>query len=130
MFGGHLRQLNRYARHRGFFVKRFPKTSLRPSYFAPTALLAWAALGWLPALALPLWGGLWAASLGLYLALAAAEAARMLSRAPGEKRGFALWSLLAGGLVATHFSYGWNLMVGLLSGRMEEERSAMTGKAA
>lgn len=123
MFRGHLRQLNRYARHRGFFVKRFPKTSLRASYFAPTALLAWAALGWLPAALLPGGLSLWGASLGLYALLAVLEALRLVWRAPEAKRGLALLFLVAGGLVATHLSYGWNLMVGLLSARMEEERS-------
>jgi GT2 family glycosyltransferase len=130
MFAGHLRQLNRYARHRGFFVKRFPKTSLRPSYFAPTALLAWTLLGWLPASLLP--GGLmlWAASLGAYALIAAVEAARLTASAPKEKRGWSLWALVWGGIAATHFSYGWNLLVGLVAGRMEEERAAMTGKPA
>jgi GT2 family glycosyltransferase len=130
MFRAHLRQLNRYARHRGFFVKRFPKTSLRPSYFAPSALLAWALLGWTPALCFPLWLGLWAASLGAYALLALLEAARLVVRAPAGKRGARLWLLVAGGLMATHISYGWNLLVGLRSAHMEEERGAMTGKTA
>ncbi|HTB21328.1 MAG TPA: glycosyltransferase [bacterium] len=130
MFAAHLRQLNRYARHRGFFVKRFPKTSLRPSYFAPTALLAWFLLGWLPAAPCPAWLGWWAASLGLYALAALLEAARLALGAPKDRRGLRLWLLTAGGLAATHLSYGWNLMVGLLSSRMTEERSAMTGTAA
>ena len=130
MFGGHLKQLNRYARHRGFFVKRFPQTSLRPSYFAPTALLAWTALGWAPALLAPAWGVWWAASLAAYALLALLEAARLAARAPRGHRGLRLWLLVAGGLVATHLSYGWNLMVGLLAGQMEEERAAMTGAGA
>ena len=130
MFRAHLRQLNRYARHRGFFVKRFPKTSLRPSYFAPTALLAWTLLGWLPAALWPGALGLWGLSLGVYALLVLLEAARLCLRAPRDKRGLALWSLTAGGLAATHYNYGWNLMVGLLSSRMQEEKTAMTGTAA
>ena len=129
MFAGHVRQLNRYARHRGFFVKRFPKTSLRPSYFAPTALLAWTALGWAPGLVWPSAGTLWAFSLLAYLLLAVAESSRLVPRAPSLKRGPKLWFLVAAGLVVTHFSYGWNLLLGLFSARMDEERSAMTGKA-
>lgn len=131
MFAGHLRQLNRYARHRGFFVKRFPKTSLRASYFAPSALLAWAALGWLPALAPQpglRWAALWAASLAGYALIAALEAARLQPLAPADKRGVKLWALTGLGIAATHFSYGWNLLVGLASGRMEEERHQQTGK--
>lgn len=36
LLGAHLRQLGRYAFHRGYFCKRFPSNSLRPSYFVPT----------------------------------------------------------------------------------------------
>jgi GT2 family glycosyltransferase len=127
MFRGHLRQLNRYARHRGFFMKRFPQTSLRPSYFAPTALLLWVALGWAPALAWPAWGALWAASLGAYLGLASLEALRLCRQAPAGKRGLRLWAWVAGGQVATHLGYGWNLLVGLASARMEEENPVRPG---
>lgn len=52
----------------------------------------------------------------------------MTLKAPRERRGPALWALVWGGIVATHLSYGWNLLVGLASGRMEEERQHMTGK--
>ncbi len=124
MLAGHLRQLNRYARHRGFFVKRFPKTSLRASYFAPSVLLIWVLLGWVAA------PEFWADSLAIYALLAALEAARMQSRAPRERRGFWLWVLVTCGLVATHLSYGFNFMLGLFSSKMQEERVAMTGKQA
>ena len=36
LFLPHLRQLGRYGFHRGYFVKRFPATSCRLSYFVPT----------------------------------------------------------------------------------------------
>ena len=36
LFLPHLRQLGRYGFHRGYFVKRFPATSCRFSYFVPT----------------------------------------------------------------------------------------------
>jgi GT2 family glycosyltransferase len=127
MFGGHLRQLNRYARHRGFFMKRFPKTSLRPSYFAPTALLLWVALGWLPGLAWPVWPLGWALSLAAYLGLAALEALRLCLGAPDGKRGPRLWALVWAGQVATHLSYGFNLVVGLVAARMQEESPVRPG---
>ncbi|MBE6396919.1 MAG: glycosyltransferase [Lentisphaerae bacterium] len=48
LFAAHLRQLGRYGFHRGYFVKRFPVTSCRFSYFVPTLfvlyLLALAAI--------------------------------------------------------------------------------------
>jgi hypothetical protein len=73
---------------------------------------------------------LWALSLGAYALIAAVEAARLTASAPKAKRGLKLWALVWGGIAATHFSYGWNLLVGLVAGRMEEERAAMTGKPA
>jgi glycosyltransferase involved in cell wall biosynthesis len=121
MYRGHLRQVNSYAKHRGYFVKRFPKTSLRPSYFAPSGLLAWVLLGWAPALAVPGWAVLWAASLAAYGSLAAVEALRGLFKAPEERRGLALWWLTFSGIVVTHLSYGWHFMVGLASRKLGEE---------
>lgn len=35
----HLIQLSRYAAHRGFFAKKFPRTSLKFSYFVPSLFL-------------------------------------------------------------------------------------------
>ncbi len=35
-FTGHINQVKNYATHRGYFVKRFPETSFRLSYFIPT----------------------------------------------------------------------------------------------
>ena len=32
----HFRQIGNYALHRGFFAKKYPKTSLKIGYFAPT----------------------------------------------------------------------------------------------
>lgn len=38
----HLRQVGGYGLHRGYFAKRYPETSLRAAYFAPSALLLFA----------------------------------------------------------------------------------------
>lgn len=50
--GRHLKQVGAYGLHRGFFVKKYPETSRRPAYFAPSGLLALAlvtlVLPWLP----------------------------------------------------------------------------------
>ena len=41
----HLRQISAYGLHRGFFAKRFPKTSLRWRYFMPSAFILFIAFG-------------------------------------------------------------------------------------
>lgn len=132
LFGPHLRQVSRYARHRGYFARKFPETSLRPAYFAPSLLLlgtlgevfcaaAWAffrtgAFGCasgdgLRACALyelvfrgPAAFG--AAVLALYfgIALCATFSARLRA-----------WAWTLAGTVATHYAYGWNFMRGLLA---------------
>jgi len=38
-FFAHLRQVGAYGLHRGFFAKRFPETSLKLAYFAPSAMV-------------------------------------------------------------------------------------------
>ena len=45
LFGPHLRQLGRYGFHRGYFVKRFPATSCRLSYFVPSLFVLGVLLG-------------------------------------------------------------------------------------
>ncbi|GAC1332050.1 MAG: hypothetical protein NVSMB17_10720 [Candidatus Dormibacteria bacterium] len=37
IWGAHLRQVANVGLHRGYFVKAYPQTSLRPTYFLPTA---------------------------------------------------------------------------------------------
>ena len=41
LFGPHLRQLGRYAFHRGYFVKRYPSNSLHLSYFIPSLFVVY-----------------------------------------------------------------------------------------
>jgi cellulose synthase/poly-beta-1,6-N-acetylglucosamine synthase-like glycosyltransferase len=40
LFLPHLRQLGRYAFHRGYFVKRYPSNSMKLSYFIPSLFVA------------------------------------------------------------------------------------------
>lgn len=39
LFGPHLRQIGRYALHRGYFARRFPNTSRRVGYMIPSLLV-------------------------------------------------------------------------------------------
>lgn len=87
----HLRQLYRWARHRGAFARAGGANSLRPAYFAPSALIAGILLG--PFVSRPLWrAGLLAYGLACLLA--------------GHDRNPARWLRLAGAIAATHAAYG------------------------
>lgn len=123
MYRGHLKQVNSYALHRGYFVKKFPATSLRPSYFVPSIFLAAVALGWIPGLWSVLWSGLWLGGLALYGLLVVRESLRMGRTAPAEKQGLQLFWLTASGIVVTHLNYGWYFLRGLVAPRLKEERA-------
>jgi len=113
LFGGHLRQVTSYATHRGYFVKKFPETSLRPGYFFPSLLVFGLALGWLPALVWAPWLTLWLAGTGadLLAVMGTGLAARPLRLAP--------W--VAAGVLITHLAYGVYFLIGLFAPRLSEE---------
>jgi len=118
LFGPHLRQLGRYAFHRGHFCRRFPSNSLHLSYFVPTAFVAylvvWVVLVLLPQPAVMpaalfcLWQGLVSVPALAYLALAVLTT---VSRNP------VVWALTLCGVFATHVTYGVRFLGGLLSRR-------------
>ena len=114
VFKPHLRQLRRYAEHRGYFVKRFPANSLEPAYFVPTALVCVLGAGWLPALVHPSWWWVYAVVVGTYLALAFFAGLRS----------FSIRSVFAvtAGIIASNVTYGVFFIKGLLSARLPEER--------
>ena len=114
LFGPHLRQLGRYAFHRGYFCKRFPSNSLHLSYFIPSlfvaylaAVLAMAAVAlFVPAISriaafafLPL-------ALYLLLVLVTSVAFNPLS-----------WLLTAACVFASHVIYGVKFVMGLCASK-------------
>ncbi len=97
LFAAHLRQLGRYAFHRGYFVKRFPSNSLRFSYFIPSLFVLYLFIS--PLFWYPLVG---------YGALV------LLSTfAPNPLT----WLLTAAGLFTTHVTYGVRFLQGLLAAK-------------
>jgi hypothetical protein len=114
LFGPHLRQLGRYAFHRGYFMKRFPSNSLHASYFVPSLFVAYlAAL----AVAAPfarfaprpsLWFACAAAPLACYAALVAATTFSVRPH---------VWLATAAGVVASHLVYGIRFVQGLCARR-------------
>ena len=124
LFGPHLRQVSRYARHRGFFARKFPSTSRKLSYMLPSLFVIGAATGLPLVLATQwiVWRGLIVAQcleaaylcvMVLYLALTCLSC--MALRDPRR------WATVWAGVVATHFAYGINFMRGLFSSGMERE---------
>ena len=112
LFLPHLRQIGRYALHRGFFAKTFPATSLRLAYMIPSLFVlgivcGGAACAFLPPL-LPVYLGV----LALYGALTFLAA---FHRNPLG------WLLSWLGIVMTHLVYGIRFLIGLLVRRLPGE---------
>ena len=116
LFGAHLRQLGRYAFHRGYFVKRFPSNSLRLSYFIPTLFVAYLFV-WAILIAIPqpdimsvelfcLWQGVVSVPMLTYILLALLTT---FSLNP------AVWIVTLCGVLATHVTYGIRFLGGLLA---------------
>jgi glycosyltransferase involved in cell wall biosynthesis len=114
VFGAHLRQLGRYAFHRGYFVKRFPSNSARLSYFVPSAFVAYIAL--LAVTAAACASGFVHPTVLAVAALPAAVYALVTvvgSFSPNP----VTWILTWAGIVATHVTYGIRFLSGLVAGR-------------
>jgi cellulose synthase/poly-beta-1,6-N-acetylglucosamine synthase-like glycosyltransferase len=109
LFGPHLRQIGRYALHRGHFAKRFPSTSLRFSYLIPTLFVLGLVVG-LPLAFLHPW--LFYAYFGVVALYGFITLASSASLSPS------LWFMTWLGVMATHVVYGIRFLMGLLSRRM------------
>mgnify|MGYP001499944814 CR=1 FL=1 len=116
LFEKHLLQIRRYAEHRGYFVKRFPSTSLRWHYFLPSFLVAFFIVGALGAIAWPAWRWLYGAAVLAYL-LAAMLSGMLSLNLPRA-------ILVFSGIVLTHWTYGIFFVKGLLTKSLREEVSA------
>ena len=112
LFGGHVRQIKSYALHRGFFVKRFPETSMRLNYFIPTLLSLGLLLGF-PLSFVPVLGSIYLASVAVYLASV------LVSSVLSSRQRVTLLPLVFVGTVMTHVVYGLWFMVGLTANKLE-----------
>ena len=109
LFGPHLRQVGRYAMHRGYFVRKFPETSRRISYMVPSLFVLGVVLGAAASFIHPWIRWAYLGALALYAAATLAT-----SFSPNPLRWAQTWL----GVVATHFVYGSRFLQGLVSRRM------------
>jgi cellulose synthase/poly-beta-1,6-N-acetylglucosamine synthase-like glycosyltransferase len=101
----HLRQLYRWSRHRSAYARTIGGNSLRPSYFAPSALVVGLAAG--PLLRGPL-RRLWTAGV-LFYGLACIVA--------GADRSPIRWARVSAAIAATHVVYGSGFLAGIAGAR-------------
>ena len=109
LFLPHLRQIGRYAMHRGYFVRRFPDTSRRIGYMVPSLFVLGLIGGAIVAALWPPLRIVYAAGVAVYLAvtLLATIHYRPL-----------LWLVTWLGVMATHVVYGIRFLQGLCARRM------------
>lgn len=107
LFKAHLKQITNYAKHRGYFVKALPQTSLRPAYFIPTLFTLGVFWGPLVCLALPILWWFYFGVLGLYFILCAISLKSC--------HNFRLFWLSMAGIFTSHIGYGICFIQGLLS---------------
>ncbi len=115
LFTKHLKQISRFGRHRGFFAKRFPETSLRFNYFIPSILVIFMLIG-------PVFSFIEKSFLiyfsyifGIYI-LAVLIASVLAS---GDGKDIRLLLLVFTGTIVTHFIYGIYFIAGLSSSELE-----------
>jgi hypothetical protein len=112
MFRPHMRQVANVGRHRGWFVRAFPRTSRQPLYFAPAGALV-------AAPAVVAWAARRPARMRGLLGLGIAAWALISGRALQEGQDPAVAALLPLGLAAGHAAYGAGFLRGLVTTEIE-----------
>jgi len=108
----HLKQVANYGLHRGYFVKRYPRTSLKFSYFLPSLFVLSVFSG---AVVSSYWGPLeiiYLSCLLVYIFLVFVN---------GISKGLVLFPLVFIGVILTHITYGLYFLKGLTLKRLKEE---------
>ena len=109
VFGPHLKQVANYAKHRGFFVKKFPQTSFRFTYFIPSLFALFLPAGF------PLYAAsqevfsLYVLALGAYICASAVEGIR----ASIDGKHLIYIAMVPISIFLTHLTYGIFFLWGL-----------------
>lgn len=112
LFAPHLRQIGRYAMHRGFFARIFPQTSLRITYMIPSLFVLGIIFGIPAIIYFPVLAPVYYGILAFYgvVTLIASFHCNPID-----------WIIVWLGTILTHLWYGVRFMQGLLFGRMPKE---------
>jgi hypothetical protein len=121
-YGKHLGQIKQYALHRGYFAKRFPRTSLCIEYFIPSVFILFLVVTLLAALLQwPVFPFLFAAALSYCVLLVFSSFVLGFSQQDNLLKRFAFGFFTAFGIFFTHLVYGIFFMKGLCAKNMPEE---------
>ena len=112
LFMPHTKQVANYALHRGYFVKRYPQTSLRLPYFIPTLFLFSLITGAILSVFLIPMRIIYSLGLILYFSL-------VLIFSISKELRFVPYVFC--GIILTHITYGFYFLKGLLAKKLLEE---------
>lgn len=115
VFGPHLKQISRYAIHRGHFARILPETSFRPGYFIPSLFVIGLVVGFFLSLTHPLFKFFYWAALFTYGLALLATAFQVWHREKNLKLAF----LVIPSIFLTHFVYGILFVKGFLAGKLK-----------
>ncbi|MDD5596207.1 MAG: glycosyltransferase [Candidatus Omnitrophica bacterium] len=112
LFLPHVRQIVSYALHRGYFVRKYPQTSLRLIYFLPSLFVFALFVAGVISLFNPFLRIIYLFSLGLYLAIVASFS---------FSRNLRMVFFVFSGIILTHLAYGIYFLKGLFCRKLKEE---------
>ncbi len=113
LFIPHLRQIWSYALHRGYFVKRFPETSLSLTYFIPAFFVLGLIAGLVLSIFSPPFRIFFLIAIALYFLLILLESL--------AKVGLKMAPAVIFGIFLTHITYGVGFVKGLFARKLKEE---------
>jgi hypothetical protein len=120
----HLKQITSYALHRGYFVRRYPQTSLRPAYFIPSIFLLSLFSGGIIAPFSVMLKQAYFLAVYFYLLITLISSIvgslsepTMTNTLDKARLIISVWL----GTILTHLAYGLYFLKGLVSSRLKEE---------
>lgn len=116
IFLPHLRQISRFAIHRGHFARILPKTSFRIGYFIPTFFTAGLISGFFLSSINPLFKTFYLVIIGMYLTVLLLTALQVFLKEKNLQLAF----LLIPSIFLTHLVYGALFIKGLLAKKLEQ----------
>ncbi len=115
VFGPHLKQISRYAIHRGHFARILPETSLRIGYLIPTLFALGLIFGFFLSFIHPLFQFIYLFVLGVYLIALLVTVVQVYLK----EKNFKLVILVIPSIFITHFVYGVLFIQGFLSPKLK-----------
>lgn len=116
VFKPHLKQISRYAIHRGHFARILPETSFRIGYFIPTLFALGLIFGFFLSLIHPLFKLIYLASLSIYLLALLITALQVYFK----EKNLSLAFLVIPSIFITHFVYGILFIKGFFTPKLKK----------